>query len=147
LEQKLEIRKVVGRTVAPLHESEISNWALWMRKEGYSEHTIISGVKVLRRLDRRCDVLDPESVKRFLGNATSFNVGGKLRFMEDVDRFYRFMHVTWVKPKYQRVDTLPFVPHTEEVDALVSGLCNSLVDTFAHLLNLLESWSKAKTSG
>ncbi len=51
------------------HEAEIINYGLWLRKEGYSIHTVRNDVKRLRRLDRRCSNLEPEAAKRLTAYA------------------------------------------------------------------------------
>ena len=102
-----------------------------MRREGYRESTCYYAVRSLKRLDRRCNVLEPESVRRFLANC-SWSEGGKQRITEEVDRFYRFKGVKWERPKYEKIDLLPFIP--KEVDALVAGLHNRMAGTFCLLL-------------
>ena len=54
-------------------------------------------------------------MKAYLARADiSINRNGKV--VEDLDRFYRYKTIKWVKSNYQRVDTLPFVPTTQEVN-------------------------------
>lgn len=113
--------------VIPAHFSEIVNFGLWMRKEGYRESTCYYAVRSLKRLDRRCNIIEPEAVKRFLANS-SWSEGGKKRITEEVDRFYRYLGLKWEKPKYEKIDLLPFIPREEEVDALVAGLYNRTVE-------------------
>ncbi len=102
-------------------------------KEGYLIHTVYNDVKRLRRLDKHVSILEPESIKRFIGNA-SWNVGGKQHICEVLDRFYRFNGTQWNRPYYQQVESLPWIPHTDEVDALINGLGNPTIGTFVHLL-------------
>ena len=90
-------------------------------------------MKRLRRLDKHVSILEPESAKRFIGNA-SWNAGGKHHICEVLDRFYRFNGTLWNRPYYQQVESLPWIPHTDEVDALINGLGNPLTGTFVHLL-------------
>jgi integrase len=116
------------------HESEIINYGLWPRKEDYSIHTVRNDIKRLRRLDRRCSILEPEAPKRLIANS-SWNSDGKQHICEVLDRFYRFLGIKWIRPRYQQVETLPWIPHTDEVDALINGLGNPLVGTFVHLIN------------
>jgi integrase len=91
-----------------------------MQKQGYRQSTIQASVQALKGIARRANLLDPESAKAYLGLAKlSENRKGKLA--DDLARFYRYMRVRFEKPRYRRVDTLPFVP-TEEVDQLISGV-------------------------
>ena len=48
----------------------------------------------------------------------SINRKGKI--CEDLDRFYRYKGIQWTKPNYQRIDTLPFVPTTQEANDLIA---------------------------
>ncbi len=115
------------------HESEIINYGLWLRKEGYSIHTVTNDVKRLRRLDRRCSILEAEACKRLIANS-NWNAGGKQHICEVLGRFYRFLGVKWNRPRYQQVESLPWIPHTDEVEALINALGNPLVGTFVHLI-------------
>ena len=89
----IQARLPAQRTLSR-HESEIINYGLWLRKEGYSIHTVYNDVKRLRRLDKHVSILEPESAKRFIGNA-SWNAGGKQHICEVLDRFYRFSGIEW----------------------------------------------------
>ena len=131
--EKQEVWNVTGFSVKVLHESEIINYGFWLRKEGYSEHTILNDLKRLRRLDRHCSILEPEAVKRFVANQ-NWNNGGKQHICEVVNRFYTCHVIKWEQPRYPQVETLPFIPHTDEVDALINGLYNKLRGTFCHFI-------------
>jgi integrase len=77
----------------------------------------------LKALARRANLLDPESTKSYLALAgVSENRKGKLA--EDLARFYRYMRIRFEKPRYKRVDTIPFVPMETEVDQLIAGVGN-----------------------
>ena len=104
-----------------------------MRKEGYRESTCYYAVRVLKRLDRKVNILEPEAVKRFLANC-NWTEGGRERVVEDLDRFYsRFKGIKWDRPKYEASDILPYIPKEEDVNALVSGL-SKVTGTFCLLL-------------
>jgi integrase len=77
--------------------------------------------------------MEPESVKRLLANC-SWSEGGKQRIAEEVDRFYRYEGLKWEKPRYEKIDLLPYIPKEEEVNALVTGLYNRIAGTFCLLL-------------
>ena len=46
----------------------------------------------------------------------------------------RYEGIKWERPKYEKIDLLPFIPREEDVDALVSGLYNRAAGTFCLLL-------------
>jgi integrase len=104
-----------------------------MRKQGYRESTCYYTVRNLKRLDRKCNITNPEAVKRLLANSP-WSEGGKQRITEEIDRFYKYKDTKWNKPKYEKIDLLPFIPTTQEVDALVNGLYNKRAGTFCQLL-------------
>ena len=104
-----------------------------MRREGYRESTCYYAVRSLKRLDRRCNITDPESVKRFLANS-SWSEGGKQRITEEIDRFYKYEGIKWSRPRYEKIDLLPPIPKEEEVNALIAGLYNGPAGTFCQLL-------------
>jgi integrase len=103
-----------------------------MKKEGYRNSTCYFAVRTLKRLDRQCNILEPETVKRFLANC-SWTEGGKQRVAEEIDRFYRYEGIKWDRPKYEKIDLLPHIPKEEDVNALVSGLSGP-TGTFCLLL-------------
>lgn len=105
-----------------------------MKKQGYRESTWYYSVHSLKRLSRRCNITDPESVKRFLANCP-WSEGGKQRITEEVERFYKYQGLHWEKPRYEKVDMLPFIPKQEEVNALVAGIGNRTIGTFCLLLS------------
>jgi integrase len=103
-----------------------------MKKQGYRESTCYFSVRTLKRLDRKVNVLEPESVKRFLANSI-WSEGGKERVTEDLDRFYKFKGIQWERPRYEAVDTLPYIPKEADVSELIAGL-SATVGTFCLLL-------------
>ena len=103
-----------------------------MRKEGYRESTCYFSVGTLKRLDRKVNCLEPESVKRFLANS-NWSEGGKERVAEDLGRFYKFKGIQWERPRYEAVDTLPYIPKEANINELISDL-SATVGTFCLLL-------------
>jgi len=110
-----------GPTTVHTGPSEIAAFAFHLQKNGYRESTIRGTVHSLKALTHHVDLLDPKAVKAHLARAEcSINRKGKL--VEDLDRFCRYKGIQWVKPNYQRVDILPFVPTTQEVNDLIACL-------------------------
>jgi integrase len=103
-----------------------------MQREGYRESTCYFTVRTLKRLDRKVNILEPEVVKRFLASS-NWSEGGKEHVVEDLDRFYKFKQLNWLRPRYEAVDILPYIPKGEDVDALVSAL-SAPIGTFCLLL-------------
>jgi integrase len=99
---------------------EILSLAFWMRKQGYRPSTIRSCVNTLKAVAKRANLLDPEDVKTYLA-AASVSVNRKEKICQDVARFYKYKGIRWEMPRYQRQDTLPFIPLETELDQLISA--------------------------
>ena len=101
-------------------EGEIGSFALWMKKQGYREFTIRSAVEALTGIARHVDLLNPDMVKLYLADS-SVSESRKERLTHDLDRFYKWKNIPFEKPRYRKIETLPFVPLETEIDQLISG--------------------------
>ena len=116
----------------PPPSSEIATFAFHLNKNGYRDSTIRGTVHTLKALAHHVNLLDPESVKAHLAKAEC-SINRKAKICEDLDRFYKYKGTQWVKPHYQRVDVLPFVPTSQEVTDLIACL-GPKMSVFAQLL-------------
>jgi integrase len=126
---------------------EIISHALWLQKEGYRRSTILSAVSCLKSVAKKANLLDPESVKRYLG-AVSLTESRKEAITVRLSRFYRQKGITWNPPRYRRVERLPSIPTEEEVNLLIGGMGKKTA-TFLQLLKETgmrpgEAWAKRK---
>lgn len=97
-------------------------YALWQRKQGYRDTTVVPRVGMLQTLVRRgADLLDPESVKTVIAEQ-AWSEGRKQNVVDAYQRFLDMRGVSWVKPFYRRVETLPFIPSEKEIDALIARM-------------------------
>ena len=112
--------------------SEVAAFAFWMKKNGFKDSTIRGTVHTLKAVVTYVELSQPESVKAYLANASS-SINRKAKVVEDLDRFYRYKNIQWLKPNYNRVDVLPFVPNTQEVNDLIACL-GPKMSVFALLL-------------
>jgi integrase len=101
--------------------SQILQLAFWMRKSGYRNSTTQTCVRALKGLARRTNLLDPESVKSYLANA-ELSENRKTKLLEDVSRFYAHLKIPFSRPRYKRIETLPFIPLEGEIDQLIAGV-------------------------
>ena len=92
-----------------------------MQKQGYRYSTIQSCIKSLKPIARRTKLLDPEAVKGYLAGA-SISENRKDKLTQDLARFYKYKGIPFEKPRYRRIEKLPFIPTETEVDQLISGL-------------------------
>jgi hypothetical protein len=94
--------------------SQILQFAFWMRKAGYRDSTVQTCVRALKGLARRTNLLDTESVKSYLANA-ELSENHKTKLLEDVSRFYTYLKIPFSRPRYKRIETLPFIPLESEI--------------------------------
>jgi integrase len=92
-----------------------------MRKSGYRNSTVQTCVRALKALARRTNLLDAESVKSSLANA-ELSENRKTKLLEDLSRFYAYMKIPFDRPRYKRIETLPFIPLESEIDQLIAGV-------------------------
>jgi hypothetical protein len=92
---------------------EIAAHALWMQKEGYRGSTILSAVSCLKSVARKSNLLDPESVKRYLGSA-SLSENRKEAVVVRVARLYPQKGIKWTPPRYRRIERLPWISLLQE---------------------------------
>jgi integrase len=104
-----------------------------MRKEGYRESTIQSTVQALRAVAKRANLLDPDSTKNYLASA-KVSENRKSKLTDDLARFYHHMRIRFEKPRYRRVDKIPFIPSQQEVDQLTAGVGKKM-SAFLRLLS------------
>jgi len=103
-----------------------------LRKNGYRESSIDRSVRVLRRLSKHCDLADTEEVKAYLATL-DWSLGTKEIASNVLNGFYKLQGVPFSKPRYRRVDKLPFLPNEGEIDQLIGG-SSRRVTSFLHFL-------------
>ena len=92
-----------------------------MQKQGYRESTIRASVSALKSVARNASLLNPDDVKGYLARA-KVSESRKEKLAEDLARFYNYKHIPFEKPRYRRLERLPFIPMETEVDQLISGV-------------------------
>ena len=126
-----KIQRFAG--VSPRVREKLIEFLWWMRKQGYRESTIISRSKKLWRLVRLgADLLNPESVKLVVAKQRNWTESHKETVVCAYDLFVKWLGLQWDKPRYRRVEKLPFIPLEKEVDALIAG-CTKYVSTFLQI--------------
>ena len=105
----------------------------WMKKEGYSETTIITRVKLLKILVKRgANLFDPESVKEIIANQ-EWCEKRKINAADAYTCFLRMHGMTWQPPRYRVIRKLSFIPTETEIDQLIAA-CGKKTVTFLQLL-------------
>ena len=103
-----------------------------LRRNGYRESSIDRSVRILRRLAKNCNLEDTEAVKAYL-STLDWSLGTKEIASNVLDGFYKLQGIPFSKPRYRRVDKLPFLPKEGEIDLLIGG-CSKRVGSFLQFL-------------
>ena len=108
----------LGTFSAPttLHVQQLLlDYALWQRRQGYRETTVVPRTGMLQTLvNRGADLLDPESVKDVIVRQV-WSEGRKQNVVDAYSRFLDMCGISWTKPFYRRVETLPFILSEKEI--------------------------------
>ena len=94
--------------------------AFWMKKEGYKPSTIERRAKILKVISRQADRKDAEAVKTAIAEM-DWSEGTKELACDAYVLLARSLGFTFEKPRYERIEKLPFIPLESEIDALISG--------------------------
>jgi integrase len=92
-----------------------------MQKEGHKPHTVKSAVSSLKSIARRMNLLDVEAVKGYLATSCVSDCRKELLALH-LARFYRNRGVPFDRPRYKRIEKLPFIPLESEVNQLIGGV-------------------------
>ena len=132
LEPQTEIKAVAGES--PLDcKGKIVEFSFWMLKEAYSQSTIKTRTKILKRLMKLgADISNPESVKETIAKQ-SWSSARKCIAVDAYACFLMMQGLKWDPPIYNRIRKLPFIPTENEADQLIGG-CNKRMATYLQLL-------------
>jgi len=109
------------RTIDVIRLSLVTEHSLFLLREGYRESTIWSRVSSLKSLARKADLKDPEAVKAAISQLNC-SEGRKEILVTTCRLFCSQFEIPFTRPRYQRVETLPFIPLEVEVDQLIAGM-------------------------
>jgi integrase len=104
----------------PSAEAEVLRYLIWLKNQGFSQHTIRSRANLLKWIgNKKADLNDPETVKMAIANANNWCETTKLLATTAYDSFLKWEGKTWIPPRYKQIQKLPFIPTEEELDALI----------------------------
>jgi integrase len=104
---------------------KIQQHKLWLEKEGYRPKTVRSSISNLKSLARHSNIDNPESVKTELARR-DVTEGTKEKYCWVYERYLRQHGIRWDRPRYRRIERLPFVPSELDIDQLVGGFSKRL---------------------
>jgi len=116
----------------------------WLKKQGYSDATVKTRVKILKQLAKTCNVFDPEDVKKTIATWETWSEGHKQVAVQAYTSFLEMLGLKWDPPRYRHVKGLPFIPLESELDALISGCSRKLAASLQLLketgMRIGEAW-------
>jgi integrase len=120
LEPQTEIKTVAGEGKETT-KGKILQFALYLKMQGCSEHTVKGWGQKLNRLTRSAGLESPESVKKYLASL-DIAESSKHAFCTAYTAFLKWQGRTWTAPKYKGTQKIPeFIPTEKEIDALIAG--------------------------
>jgi integrase len=133
LEPQTEIKTVAGDISQQDIKGKILQYGWWLKKDGKSDSTIESRVKLLQVLAKRgANLYDPESIKETIVNQTWSN-GRKNNAVDAYSSYLKMVGGTWKAPLYTTIRKLPFIPKESEIDILIA-VCTKRMGTFLQML-------------
>lgn len=99
--------------------ANIINYAWQMKKNGRAEITIKTTIAHLMRLNKLCNIYDPEQVKTTIAIQTWKN-NSKRNLAQIYNGYLKYIGRTWEQPKYTHESGLPFIPTEQELDTLIA---------------------------
>ena len=103
-------------------KGKIVEFLWWMKKEGYSDQTIIGRSQILKRLVKLgADLLNPASVKAVIAQQKHWSQGRKANVVYAYSLFAKWANIEWKPPKISVPEKLPFIPLEREIDDLIAG--------------------------
>lgn len=112
---------------------KVTNYLLWLRKQGYAASTIFSRVKIIKYLAKNSNLDDPEAIKELIAKKDSWCLGRKEIIVECYSNYLICVGGTWNPPRYRAIEKLPFIPTEGEIDYLIAK-CGDKTSTFVQLL-------------
>jgi integrase len=111
----------------------IFDYSWYLKKEGFSESTIMSRTRLLRILMKRNgDLTDPESIKGTIAKQP-WCPGRKGNAVDAYSSYLKMVGGKWQPPFYRAVSKIPFVPTPGEVDILVA-CCSKRMGSFLQVI-------------
>ena len=92
----------------------------WLKEKGNSPDTIFSKVKILRRLSKRVNLWDSDTVDRLILDSNWTN-GFKNNVINAYADWCSSKGFSYNRRKYRKEERLPYIPSEKNLDALIAG--------------------------
>jgi len=103
-----------------IKNANVLSYGWELKKNGRAQSTIEGSMERLERLNRLCDLDDPEQVKVVIAMATWQN-STKQNMVQIYDGFLKYLGKTWTRPKYRRQSKVPYIPTEKELDSIINS--------------------------
>jgi hypothetical protein len=90
-----------------------------MKRNAYEDTTIKKVAKLLRHLQRNCNIKEPEQVKTYIANKKCSN-GHKENLVEAYAILMKSINKKWNQPFYQRYDKKRRAPKEEQINFIIN---------------------------
>jgi len=111
----------------PLHNEILTQFIIHLEKQAYAEQTVKTKYKILRTmLKDNVNLNDPEAVKLYIARKKSWSNGHKILAAYTYNEYAKMKNIRWTIPRYERDESLPFVPTQKEIDALINGTAKKM---------------------
>ncbi len=115
-------------------KGKIVEYLWYLKKQGYSESTIVGRSQLLQRLIKlKANLYDPETVKDIIAKQEKWSEGRKSNAVYAYTGFLKWLGGKWRPPRYEPEEKLPFIPLERELDDLISG-CSLRISCYLQLL-------------
>ena len=105
-----------------LYKNDLTPFLWELKKRGYRESTIVENyAKILKNLAKNCILDNPDSVLTYLATK-EISEGRKELIADCYANYCQWKKISFIKPRYHRIDKLPIVPLEKDIEALISAL-------------------------
>ena len=116
----------------------VLEYGFHLRKNGYKDSSIERRVRLLKTLSKSCNLNETEEVKGLLARL-GWAESTKELACDILASYYHYRKIPFDKPRYERIETIPFIPLENELDSLIGG-CGPKTATALQLLK--ESYAR-----
>jgi integrase len=109
-------------------KGKLLEYEFYLTKNGFSEATIKTKVKIIKLMSRNVDLDNPEEVRLFIAMRKEWGNGHKQIAVYAYNQYAQMRKIEWKPPFYRHKKSIPFVPTEKEIDALING-CKKKVAT------------------
>jgi integrase len=130
------------KTIPTKTEETVINTLIALRNNGLNEQTVKNVSYKLRQIARQSNLNNPEEVKGFISTATNqrtkkpLSNASKQKFVIAYDNYCKVNEIQWKKPIYKIEETVPLIPTTDNINAIISNASRTYTAIFTILAEI-----------